>query len=275
MNADGRDVRDIVKADIIDWVMVIRKSRAEIEKMRRAGVIVGETLRRLRQLVEPGISTRELDAVAESSIRSAGAYPTFKGYRGFPASICASVNDEVVHGIPSARQLKNGDIIKIDCGATLDGYVGDAAITVAVGEISPEVRRLVDVTRESLLKAIEKMVAGNRLYDVSYAVQHYVEERGFSIVRDFCGHGIGQRMHEDPQVPNYGRPGTGPLLKEGWVLAIEPMVNQGGHEVNILSDGWTVRTRDGKFSSHFEHSIAVTDSGPQVLTAGEDGEIIL
>ncbi|MFZ4792672.1 MAG: type I methionyl aminopeptidase [Blastocatellia bacterium] len=255
--------------------MVIRKSRAEIEKMRRSGLIVAGTLSKLRQMVAPGITTRDLDVVAESTIRAAGAIPTFKGYRGFPASICASVNDEVVHGIPSDRRLKEGDIIKLDCGATLDGYVGDAAISVAVGEVSPEVARLLEVTRDSLLKAIEKMVAGNRLYDVSYAVQQYVEERGFSIVRDFCGHGIGQRMHEDPQVPNYGRPGTGPVLKEGWVLAIEPMVNEGSFEVKVLSDGWTVKTRDGKASSHFEHTIAVTEDGPRVLTAAEDGTVIL
>ncbi len=243
--------------------------------MRRSGLIVADTLTRLRRLVEPGITTRELDAVAESNIRGAGAIPTFKGYRGFPASICSSLNDEVVHGIPSDRRLTEGDIIKIDCGATLDGYVGDAAITVAVGRVDPEWQRLIEVTRESLLKAIEKMVAGNRLYDVSYAVQEYVEARGFSIVRDFCGHGIGQRMHEDPQVPNYGRPGTGPVLKEGWVLAVEPMVNEGGHEVRILQDGWTVKTRDGKASSHFEHTIAVTEDGPRVLTAAEDGTILL
>lgn len=255
--------------------MVIRKSRAEIEKMRRSGLIVAGTLSKLRQMVAPGITTKELDIVAESTIRAAGAIPTFKGYRGFPASICASVNDEVVHGIPSDRRLNEGDIIKIDCGATLEGYVGDAAISVAVGTVSPEVARLLEVTRESLLKAIEKMVAGNRLYDVSFAVQEYVESRGFSIVRDFCGHGIGQRMHEDPQVPNYGRAGTGPVLKEGWVLAIEPMVNEGGFEVKVLSDGWTVKTRDGKASSHFEHTIAVTEDGPRVLTAAEDGAVIL
>lgn len=255
--------------------MVIRKSRAEIEKMRRAGLIVAETLRRLRGMVEPGITTRELDAVAESTIRAAGASPTFKRYRGFPASICASVNDEVVHGIPSDRQLRTGDILKIDCGATLDGYVGDAAISVPVGQVPPEIERLMETTRDSLLRAIQQMVPGNRLYDVSYAVQQYVEERGFSVVRDFCGHGIGQRMHEDPQVPNYGRPGTGPTLKEGWVLAIEPMVNEGGYEVRVLSDGWTVKTRDGKASSHFEHTIAVTEDGPRVLTAAEDGNIIL
>ena len=255
--------------------MVIRKSRAEIDKMRRSGLIVADTLARLRRMVEPGITTLELDAVAEANIRGAGAIPTFKGYRGFPASICASINEEVVHGIPSERRLKEGDIIKIDCGATLDGYVGDAAISVPVGKISPEWQRLLDVTRDSLLKAIEKMVAGNHLYDVSSAVQHHVEAEGFSIVRDFCGHGIGQRMHEDPQVPNYGRPGTGPVLKEGWVLAIEPMVNEGTHEVRILKDGWTVKTKDGRASSHFEHTIAVTEEGPRVLTAAEDGTIVL
>lgn len=255
--------------------MVIRKSRNELEKMRRAGVIVAETLRALRKMVAPGVSTLELDAYAEKTIRSAGAYPTFKGYRGFPASICASVNDEVVHGIPSTRQLREGDIIKIDCGATLDGYVGDAAITVSVGNVNPEIEKLMQVTRDSLFCAVQQMVPGNRLYDVSYAVQKHVEENGFSVVRDFCGHGIGQRMHEDPQVPNYGRPGTGLKLKEGLVLAIEPMVNVGTHEVNILPDGWTVKTKDGKPSCHFEHTIAVTEDGPVVLTAGEDGEVAL
>ena len=243
--------------------------------MRRAGVIVAETLRALRKMVTPGVSTLELDAYAEKTIRSAGAYPTFKGYRGFPASICASVNDEVVHGIPSTRQLREGDIIKIDCGATLDGYVGDAAITVSVGNVNPEIEKLMQVTRDSLFCAVQQMVPGNRLYDVSYAVQKHVEENGFSVVRDFCGHGIGQRMHEDPQVPNYGRPGTGLKLKEGLVLAIEPMVNVGTHEVNILPDGWTVKTKDGKPSCHFEHTIAVTEDGPVVLTAGEDGEVAL
>lgn len=243
--------------------------------MRRAGLIVAETLHELRNMVEPGVTTRQLDSVAEKKIRSTGAYPTFKGYRKFPASICASVNDEVVHGIPSDRKLREGDIIKIDCGATLNGYVGDAAITVAVGDVSPEIEKLMDVTRSSLFRAVEKMIPGNRLYDVSYAVQEYVEENGYSIVRDFCGHGIGQRMHEDPQVPNYGRPGTGPKLKEGWVLAIEPMVNVGTHEVKILSDGWTVKTKDGKASSHFEHTIAVTEDGPVVLTALEDGAVVL
>lgn len=243
--------------------------------MRRAGQVVAETLRDLRHLVEPGVSTRDLDAYAEKKIRSTGAYPTFKGYHGYPASICASVNDEVVHGIPSDRKLVEGDLIKIDCGATLEGYVGDAAISVAVGKVSEEVEKLADATRESLFKAVEKMVPGNRLYDVSHAVQEYVEALGYSVVRDYCGHGIGQRMHEDPQVPNYGRPGTGPSLKEGWVLAIEPMVNLGAHHVSVDSDGWTVRTRDGSFSSHYEHTIAITEDGPVVLTALEDGTIRL
>lgn len=255
--------------------MVIRKSVNELDKMRFAGLIVAETLSELRKMVEPGVTTRQLDAFAEKKIRSAGAYPTFKGYRKFPSSICASVNDEVVHGIPSDRRLREGDIVKIDCGATLDGYVGDAAITVPVGKVPPAVEKLLETTRASLFRAVEKMVPGNRLYDVSYAVQELVEENGFSIVRDFCGHGIGERMHEDPQVPNYGRPGTGPKLKAGWVLAIEPMVNLGTHEVQVLSDGWTVKTKDGKYSSHFEHTIAVTPDGPVVLTAMEDGSLML
>jgi methionyl aminopeptidase len=218
--------------------------------MRAAGMIVAETLRDLRSMVEPGISTRELDAYAEKKIRCAGAEPTFKGYHGFPASICASVNDEVVHGIPS---------------------VGDAAISVMVEETTPEVEALAKATQESLFHAMKQMVPGNHLFDVSSAVQEYVEARGYSVVREFCGHGIGQRMHEDPQVPNYGKPGTGPVLKEGWVLAVEPMVNIGRHQVTIDKDGWTVRTKDGSFSSHWEHTIAVTGNGPVILTALEDG----
>lgn len=255
--------------------MVIRKSRSELQKMRAAGLIVAQTLSALRKLVAPGITTKELDAFAEDNIRKSGAYPTFKGYRGFPASICASVNDEVVHGIPSNRKLQEGDIIKLDCGATLNGYVGDAAISVGVGTVSPEVERLIETTQESLFKAMEKMVDGNRLNDVSYAVQEYCEARGFSIVREYCGHGIGQKMHEDPQVPNYGSPGTGKRLQVGWVLAVEPMVNMGVHHVKTLNDKWTVVTMDGKPSSHFEHTIAITEDGPQVLTSLEDGTIRL
>jgi methionyl aminopeptidase len=255
--------------------MVTRKNLSDLDKMRDAGLIVARTLRALRQLVEPGITTKELDAFAEKNIREAGAYPTFLGYRGFAGSICASVNEEVVHGIPSKRKLLEGDIIKIDCGATLNGFVGDAAITVPVGKISPSVEKLLQVTRESLLRAVEMMVAGNRLFDVSHAVQKLVENQGYTIVREFCGHGIGSLMHEAPQVPNYGRPSTGPRLKPGWVLAIEPMVNLGRREVEMGADGWTVRTKDGQPSSHFEHTIAVTEDGPQVMTAFDDGSILL
>jgi methionyl aminopeptidase len=246
--------------------MVIRKSKTEIEKMRAAGQIVARVLKRLSVMVQPGITTRDLDAEAERLIREAGAAPTFKGYHGYPASICASINDEVVHGIPSNRKLREGDIIGIDCGATLHGYVGDAAVTVAVGQTRPEVQKLMEVTRKSLLEAIAKCRVGNRLGDVCHAVQAYVEPLGYSVVRNFCGHGIGRAMHEDPQVPNYGKPGTGPVLREGWVLAIEPMVNIGRHDVKVLSDGWTVITLDGRPSAHFEHTVAITADGPQILT---------
>lgn len=249
--------------------MVIRKSKAEIEKMRVAGRIVGEVLKKLSAMVEPGITTRDLDREAERMIREAGAIPTFKGYHGYPASICTSINDEVVHGIPSNRRLREGDIIGIDCGATLSGYVGDSAVTVPVGNVSYAVRRLMEVTRQSLYEAIEKCRIGNRLGDVCNAVQSYVEPLGYSVVRNYCGHGIGRAMHEDPQVPNYGRPGTGQVLREGWVLAIEPMINLGNHDVKVLSDGWTVITIDGKPSAHFEHTVAITEEGPQILTALE------
>jgi methionyl aminopeptidase len=254
--------------------MVIRKSKTEIEKMRASGQIVARVLKRLSELVQPGITTRDLDAEAERLIRAVGAVPTFKGYHGYPASICASINDEVVHGIPSNRKLREGDIIGIDCGATYHGYVGDAAVTVAVGKISNEVQKLMDVTRESLFKAIEKCRIGNKLGDVCNAVQAYVEPLGYSVVRNFCGHGIGRAMHEDPQVPNYGKPGTGQWLREGWVLAIEPMVNIGRHDVKVLSDGWTVITLDGRPSAHFEHTVAITEEGPQILTMlNGDGNI--
>ena len=255
--------------------MVIRKNRSDLDKMREAGLIVADTLRELRKMVEPGITTKELDAFAEKKIRAAGAYPTFLGYRGFAGSICASVNEEVVHGIPSKRKLQEGDILKIDCGATLNGFVGDAAISIPVGKIAPEIEKLLHITRESLLRAVEMMVAGNRLFDVSHAVQKLVEAQGFTIVREFCGHGVGQHMHEAPQVPNYGRPSTGPMLKPGWVLAIEPMVNLGRREVKMEQDGWTVKTVDKLPSSHFEHTIAVTEDGPQVMTAWEDGTLLL
>jgi methionyl aminopeptidase len=246
--------------------MIIRKSKAEIEKMRAAGQIVAAVLRELQAMVRPGITTKELDQAAERLIRDAGAIPTFKGYRGFPASICTSVNEEVVHGIPGNRKLKEGDIVGIDCGATYQGYVGDAAVTVPVGRVNPELERLIETARTALDRAIEKCTVGNRLGDVSYAVQSYVEPLGYSVVRNYCGHGIGRQMHEDPQVPNYGRPGTGPRLREGLVIAIEPMVNMGNYDVEVLSDGWTVVTLDRLPSAHFEHTVAITEDGPQILT---------
>jgi methionyl aminopeptidase len=246
--------------------MIIRKSKAEIEKMRAAGAIVARTLARLSEMVEPGITTRQLDREAERIIREAGASPTFKGYHGYPASICTSINEQVVHGIPSERRLREGDIIGLDCGATYKGYVGDSAVTVPVGNVSDEVKRLLEATRRSLFEAIDRCRAGNRLGDVSHAVQAYVEPLGYGIVRNFCGHGIGRAMHEEPQVPNYGDPGTGKRLREGWVLALEPMINLGNDDVRTLSDGWTVVTIDGKPSAHFEHTIAITEDGPAILT---------
>jgi methionyl aminopeptidase len=247
--------------------MVVCRTKEEIEKIRRAGRIVAEVLRDLREMAQPGVTTRELDRYAEAKIRARGGIPTFKGYRGFPASICTSINEEVVHGIPSDRKLCAGDIVGIDCGVTLDGYVADAAITVPVGEVSEEVQRLLRVTEEALYRAIEQARVGNRLYDISYAVQSYAEAHGYSVVRDFCGHGVGRQMHEDPQVPNFGTPGRGLRLRPGLVLAIEPMLNMGTHEVEIADDGWTVRTVDRKLSAHFEHTIAITERGPIILTA--------
>ena len=246
--------------------MIIRKSKTEIEKMRAAGSIVAEVLKRLSVMVEPGITTRDLDHEADAMIRDAGAIPTFKGYHGYPASICTSVNDEVVHGIPGSRKLLDGDIVSIDCGATYLGYVGDAAVTVPVGTVGDEVTQLMEVTRESLYEAIGKCRVGNRLGDVCNAVQAYVEPRGYSVVQNYCGHGVGRAMHEEPQVPNYGKPGTGPPLREGWVIAIEPMINLGNHNVKVLPDGWTVVTLDGRPSAHFEHTIAITQDGPRILT---------
>ena len=239
--------------------------------MKAAGQIVARVLKRLSAMVEPGITTRDLDYEAERMIRDAGAYPTFKGYHGYTASICASINDEVVHGIPGKRKLREGDIIGIDCGATYQGYVGDSAVTVPVGNVSEQVKRLVETTRQSLYKAIEKCQVGNRLGDVCNAVQSYVEPLGYSVVRNYCGHGIGRAMHEEPQVPNYGRAGTGPVLREGWVIAIEPMINLGRHDVKVLSDGWTVITMDGQPSAHFEHTVAITEDGPHILTLLEEG----
>lgn len=247
--------------------MIVCKTRSEIDKMRRSGAIVGRVLRDLREMVRPGLTTIELDRYAEKTIRAAGAIPTFKGYHGFPYSLCISVNEQVVHGFPSERKLQEGDILSIDCGATLDGYVGDAAITVPVGEVTEEKAKLLKVTAESLMRAIEQARVGNRLHDIGHAVQSYVEPLGYTVVRNYCGHGVGRQMHEEPQVPNYGKPGTGPRIREGWVLAIEPMVNVGTHQTRTLSDGWTVVTADGKPSAHFEHTVAITAEGAEILTA--------
>ena len=250
--------------------MIVCRSAAELEKMREAGRLVGEVLTELASKVAPGISTAELDELAEKRIAKRGAVPAFKGYHGYPATICASINDEVIHGIPSGRRvLVEGDIISLDVGASIDGYYGDSAITLAVGRVSEEAATLLRVTEEALFKAIEQARPGRRLSDISHAVQHHVEAHGFSIVREFVGHGIGQRMHEEPQVPNYGEPGHGPRLAEGMVLAIEPMVNAGRAAVKVLADGWTAVTKDKSLSAHFEHTVAVTAGEPWILTARE------
>jgi len=250
--------------------VIICRSAAELEKMRTAGRLVGEVLTELAGHVAPGVTTADLDALAEKRIAAAGATPAFKGYHGYPATICASVNEEVIHGIPSGRRILNeGDIVSIDVGAVLDGYFGDSAITLPVGQVSEDAARLLLASEESLYKAIEVVKPGARVSDIGHAVQKHVEAFGFSVVREFVGHGIGQKMHEEPQVPNYGEPGRGPRLAEGMVLAIEPMVNAGKPAVKVLADGWTAVTRDGTLSAHFEHTVAVTADGPWILTARE------
>lgn len=246
--------------------MIILKSPREIELMHEAGAIAYEVHQELAKAVQPGVTTGELDALAESLIRKAGGIPTFKGYSGFPASICASVNEEVVHGIPGKRKLQEGDVIAIDLGVTYKGFVGDTAYTHPVGKISAEAQKLLDVTRVSLEKAIEQCYPGKRLGDIGHAVQSYAEAHGLGVVRDFVGHGVGATMHEDPQVPNFGTPGTGKELRSGMVIAIEPMVNAGTWEVKVLKDKWTVVTADRRYSAHFEHTVAITDNGPVILT---------
>jgi methionyl aminopeptidase len=248
--------------------MIMIKTPQEIEKMRRAGDIVRQTLELVRGLVKPGATTLDLEQAAEKKIAELGAVPAFKGYHGYPCVLCTSVNSEVVHGIPSGQRiLREGDIVSIDCGAVIDGYFGDAAITVPVGEnVAPETMRLLEVTKASLENAIRTVKVGATLGDVGAAVQEVVELDGFSVVRDFVGHGIGTHMHEDPQVPNYGRRGMGLKLREGMVIAIEPMVNAGKPGVQVLSDGWTAVTQDGSMSAHFEHTVAVTAAGAVVLT---------
>ncbi len=246
--------------------MIVLKSPQEIEKISQACHIVAMTLVYLKEWVKPGVSTQELDRLAEEFIVKQGARPAFKGYRDFPCTLCTSINEEVVHGIPSKRQLKEGDIIGIDAGAVVEGYFGDAAITLPVGKTTPEIQRLMEVTEQALYKGIAQASPGNKLSDISHAIQTHAEGAGYSVVTDFVGHGIGRNLHEDPQVPNFGQPGQGPRLKEGMVLAIEPMVNMGGSAVKILEDHWTVVTQDGRLSAHFEHTIAVTSQGPVILT---------
>lgn len=247
--------------------MINIKTDSEIEYMRQAGKIVGETLAMLQEVIKPGITTADLDIIAEEYIRKCGAVPSFKGYYGFPASLCTSINSEVVHGIPSKDVvLQEGDIISVDCGAILNGFHGDAARTFPVGKISTEAEKLIQVTKESFFKGAEKAVIGNKLTDISHAIQEYAESFGYSMVRDYVGHGIGRNMHEDPEVPNFGRPHRGPKLLKGMVLAIEPMVNLGDYHVKVLPNDWTVVTVDGSLSSHYENTVAITENGPEILT---------
>ncbi|HEX9136122.1 MAG TPA: type I methionyl aminopeptidase [Nitrospirota bacterium] len=247
--------------------MIILKSLQEIEKIRQACLVVADVLDNIRALVQPGVSTQALDEFAEQRILAAGAKPAFKGYRGYPKTLCTSVNYEVIHGIPSENVLlKQGDIVSIDVGAIVEGFYGDAAITLPVGTIAPAAERLIKVTEESLYRGIDQARAGNRLYDISHAVQHHVEAHGYSVVREFVGHGIGRSLHEDPQIPNFGTPGQGPRLKPGMVLAVEPMVNRGASSTIVKEDGWTAVTADGSLSAHFEHTVAVMPDGPWILT---------
>jgi methionyl aminopeptidase len=246
--------------------MIHIRTPQEIENMRPGNRLVAQVLRTLREAIKPGITTKELDQMAEHAVRAAGATPAFKGYRGFPASLCVSINEEVVHGIPGPRPLKEGEIVSLDLGVYLNEYYGDAAMTVPVGTVGEEATRLLEVTQQALARGIEQARDGNRLFDVSHAVQSWAESHGFSVVRDFVGHGIGRNLHEDPQVPNFGPPHQGPRLRPGMVLAIEPMINAGTCDVTILEDKWTVVTADRRLSAHFEHTIAITDGAADILT---------
>ncbi len=255
--------------------MIVCRSAAEIERMRAANQLVAGVLTELEAAVGPGVTTGDLDRLAERLVRAGGAEPAFKGYRGFPATLCASINEEVIHGIPSAgRALREGDIVSLDVGVKLDGFYGDSAVTVAVGPVPDRTQALLRVTRQSLDRAIDKVRVGARLSDVGAAVQEWVEAHGFSIVREFVGHGIGEKLHEEPQIPNYGPAGRGPKLAEGMVLAIEPMVAMGRPETKVLKDGWTAVTRDGSLAAHFEHTVAVTAAGPLVLTVRKGAEAV-
>ncbi len=247
--------------------MIVLKTTRELSLMKEACVISAGALKAAGAAVEPGVSTEEINRIAHNFIVKNGAIPTFKGYNGYPAATCISINDEVIHGIPSKKRIiKAGDIVSIDVGATLNGYVGDNAATFAAGDISPEAQRLCDTTRESLYEGIKAAVAGGRIGDIGSTIQRYCEERGFSVVREFTGHGVGKQMHEDPSVPNFGTPGRGVRLLPGMTIAIEPMINLGGAGIRQLPDGWTIKTRDGSLSAHFEHTIAITSNGPVILT---------
>ena len=247
--------------------MIVLKTSKELRLMKEACVIAAGALKAAGEAVEPGVSTAEINRIAHKFITDAGAIPTFKGYNGYPAATCISINDVVIHGIPSSKQIiREGDLVSIDVGATFNGYVGDNAATFAAGDISPEAKRLSDTTRESLYEGIRAAVAGGRIGDIGHAVQSYCESRGFSVVRTFTGHGVGTQMHEDPSVPNFGTPGRGVRLLPVMTIAIEPMINMGTHEVRQMPDGWTIKTKDGKLSAHFEHTIAITADGPVILT---------
>ncbi len=247
--------------------MIIRKSPDELERMARAGRIVAETLALIGEHARPGVTTAELDELAEEFVTGQGGYPTFKGYRGYPAATCISPNSMIVHGIPGVYELADGDVLSVDVGVTLDGFVADSAYTFAIGEISGEAERLLEAGQAALAAGIEQCVAGNRLSDISHAVQQVTESAGFSVVRSLVGHGVGRSMHEDPQIPNYGQPGRGPLLAEGMTFAIEPMINVGGPDIVVHDDEWSISTADGSLSAHFEHTVAVTATGPRILTA--------
>jgi methionyl aminopeptidase len=246
--------------------VIIRKSAQEIDLMAKAGAVVAGTLALLEERIRPGVTTAQLDRLADEHIRSSGGVPTFKGYRGYPASICTSPNDVIVHGIPDRRPLEEGDVLAVDVGVTLNGFVADSAWTFAVGDVSSEAELLLETCKTALAAGIERCRVGNRLSDLSHAIQRTTEERGFSVVRALVGHGVGRSMHEDPQIPNFGEPGRGPALRPGMVFAIEPMITAGSAEIVVQRDGWTIATEDGSLSAHFEHTVAVTESGPRVLT---------
>jgi methionyl aminopeptidase len=254
--------------------MIIRKSPQEVEGMARAGEVVADTIRLVGEHLQPGVSMRELDALAEDFIRSRGGVPTSKGYKGFPAALCISPNDMVVHGIPTDYRAQEGDLVSIDVGVTLAGLIADSAYTFAVGEISPDAQRLLDVGQEALVAGIEHARVGNHLSDISHAIQEVVEEAGFSVIRSLVGHGVGRSYHEAPQIPNFGPPGRGPILSPGMTLAIEPMINMGGPDVVVADDNWSIFSADGSLSAHFEHTVALTENGPRILTRAREGVLL-